>query len=81
MINDTYQEKKEAAAKLQGAQLPSCQLPTYFAGGEAGWRRVTDISRNGALHSRSGISTNSFEGRCFSGQTLEVPRPHQKEAF
>jgi uncharacterized protein (DUF885 family) len=32
MINDTFQEKQEATAKLQRAQLSSCQLPTYFVG-------------------------------------------------
>jgi uncharacterized protein (DUF885 family) len=36
MIKDTYQEKEEATAKLQRAQLSSCQLPTYFAGWK-GW--------------------------------------------
>ncbi len=36
MINDTFQEKEEATAKLQRAQLSSCQLPTYFAGWK-GW--------------------------------------------
>jgi uncharacterized protein (DUF885 family) len=32
MINDAYQEREEATAKLQRAQLSSCQLPTYYAG-------------------------------------------------
>ncbi len=32
MINDTFQEREEATAKLQRAQLSSCQLPTYYAG-------------------------------------------------
>ena len=32
MINDTFQEKEEATAKLQRAQLTSCQLPAYFVG-------------------------------------------------
>ncbi len=36
MINDTFQEKEEATAKLQRAQLSSCQLPTYYAGWK-GW--------------------------------------------
>jgi len=36
MIGDAYQEKEEATAKLQRAQLSSCQLPTYFAGVK-GW--------------------------------------------
>ncbi len=38
MINDTFQEKEEATAKLQRAQLSSCQLPTYFVG----WRGWLD---------------------------------------
>jgi uncharacterized protein (DUF885 family) len=32
MTKDTFQEKEEAIAKLQRAQLTSCQLPTYFVG-------------------------------------------------
>ena len=32
MINQTYQEREEATAKLQRAQLSSTQLPTYYAG-------------------------------------------------
>ncbi len=39
MIKDTYQEKEEATAKLQRAQLSSCQLPTYFVGWK-GWLNV-----------------------------------------
>jgi len=38
MINDTFQEKAEATAKIQRAQLSSCQLPTYFVG----WRGWLD---------------------------------------
>lgn len=41
MINDTYQEKEEATAKLQRAQLSSCQLPTYFAGWK-GWLQARE---------------------------------------
>jgi uncharacterized protein (DUF885 family) len=49
MIKDTYQEKEEANAKLQRAQLSSCQLPTYFVGWRA-WLRDRDQYRqkNGA---------------------------------
>jgi uncharacterized protein (DUF885 family) len=32
MVNDTFQEKEEATAKLQRAQLSSCQLPMYLVG-------------------------------------------------
>src|SRR5437764_14106759 len=44
MINDTYQEKEEATAKLQRAQLSSCQLPTYYAGWK-GWLQARDHSK------------------------------------
>lgn len=41
MIKQAYQEKEEATAKLQRAQLSSCQLPTYFVGWR-GWLQVRD---------------------------------------
>ena len=49
MIKDTYQEKEEAAAKLQRAQLSSCQLPTYFVGWRA-WLRDRDRYRQKKGH-------------------------------
>lgn len=39
MLDSTFQEKEEAAAKLQRAKLSSAQLPTYFAGYRE-WRRI-----------------------------------------
>src|SRR5262249_7790460 len=52
MINDTYQEREEATAKLQRAQLSSCQLPTYYAGWK-GWLAVREDyrQRHGAAFS------------------------------
>ena len=41
MIRDTYQEKEEAVAKYQRAQLSSCQLPAYFIGW-SDWRRLRE---------------------------------------
>jgi uncharacterized protein (DUF885 family) len=41
MINEGFQEREEATAKLQRAQLSSCQLPTYFAGLKA-WQETRD---------------------------------------
>jgi uncharacterized protein (DUF885 family) len=41
MINETYQEKEEATAKYQRAQLSSVQLPTYFVGWRA-WLATRD---------------------------------------
>ena len=39
MINETYQEREEATAKIQRAQLSSCQLDMYYAGFK-GWTEV-----------------------------------------
>jgi len=52
MINDTFQEKEEATAKLQRAHLSSCQLPTYFVG-LRGWLDTRD-----AYKRRKGPSFN-----------------------
>jgi uncharacterized protein (DUF885 family) len=41
MINQTYQEREEATAKLQRAQLSSCQLDFYYAGAK-GWNEVRE---------------------------------------
>jgi uncharacterized protein (DUF885 family) len=41
MVNETFQENEEATAKLQRAQLSSCQLPTYFVGLQ-GWLDARD---------------------------------------
>jgi uncharacterized protein (DUF885 family) len=41
MTRDTYQESQEAIAKVQRAQLSSCQLTYYFSGWKA-WRRLSD---------------------------------------
>lgn len=41
MLEDTFQEKEEATAKLQRAKLSSTQLPTYFVGFH-GWLTVRD---------------------------------------
>lgn len=51
MINETYQEKEEATAKLQRAQLSSCQLPTYYAGWK-GWMQTREQykQRKGAAY-------------------------------
>ena len=45
-------EKEEATAKLQRAQLSSCQLPTYYVGWK-GWNDVRDHykQRKGAAYS------------------------------
>ena len=49
---DAFQETEEATAKLQRAQLSSCQLPTYYAGLK-GWLAVRDDykQRRGSAYS------------------------------
>jgi uncharacterized protein (DUF885 family) len=56
MMNQTFQEKEEATAKLQRAQLSSCQLPTYFVG-LRGWldNREEYKKRKGAGFTLSGF--------------------------
>jgi uncharacterized protein (DUF885 family) len=39
MMKDTYQEKEEATAKLQRAQLSSCQLAFYYSGWKS-WKSI-----------------------------------------
>ncbi|MEQ1949337.1 MAG: DUF885 domain-containing protein [Bryobacteraceae bacterium] len=52
MMKDTYQEKEEATAKLQRAQLSSSQLPMYYSGWK-GWLEVREHykQRKGAAYS------------------------------
>jgi uncharacterized protein (DUF885 family) len=69
MINDTYQEKEEATAKLQRAQLSSCQLPTYFAGWR-GWLQVRDD-----YHKKQGnnFSLKDFHERALKESAVPLP--------
>jgi uncharacterized protein (DUF885 family) len=69
MINDTYQEREEATAKIQRAQLSSCQLATYFAGWK-GWLQVREHDKR-----RRG---SAFDLRAFHDRALKesaVPLP------
>ncbi len=64
MINDTYQEREEATAKFQRAQLSSCQLPTYFAGFR-GWLNVR------AQH--SAVPLEQFHERALKEGAVSLP--------
>ena len=68
MINETYQEKEEATAKLQRAQLSSCQLPTYFAGFK-GWLAVRDHYQQ----QRAGLSLRDFHERALKESAVPLP--------
>jgi uncharacterized protein (DUF885 family) len=69
MIKDTYQEKEEAVAKLQRAQLSSCQLPTYYSGWK-GWleAREHDRQRKG-----SAFSLKDFHERALRESAVPLP--------
>jgi uncharacterized protein (DUF885 family) len=56
MINDTFQEKEEATAKVQRAQLSSCQLPTYFVG----WRGWLDVREQYQKRKGSAFNLTQF---------------------
>jgi uncharacterized protein (DUF885 family) len=64
MINETYQEREEATAKVQRAQLSSCQLPTYFAG----WRGWLNVR---AQH--SGQPLQEFHERALKEGAVSLP--------
>ena len=69
MINDTFQEKEEATAKVQRAELSSCQLPTYFVG----WRGWLDVREQ--YKKRKGASFNLTEFHDAALKESAVPLP------
>jgi len=70
MITDTFQEREEATAKLQRAQLSSCQLPTYYAGLK-GWlqSRARDKQSKGAA-----FSLRDFHDRALKESGVPLPQ-------
>ena len=69
MIRDTFQEKEEAAAKVQRAQLSSCQLPMYFVGWR-GWLGLRDVYKK-----RKGTAFNLTEFHNAALKESAVPLP------
>ena len=69
MINDTYQEKKEATAKLQRAQLSSCQLPTYYSG----WRGWLETRDHYKQKQGSNFSLKDFHERALKESAVPLP--------
>ena len=69
MINDTYQEKEEATAKLQRAQLSSCQLPTYFAG----WKGWLEAREQFKKSQGSNYSLRNFHERALKESAVPMP--------
>ena len=69
MINDTYQEREEATAKLQRAQLSSCQLPTYYAG-LMGWLQAREHYKQAK---GSAFSLRDFHDRALRESGVPLP--------
>ena len=69
MVRDTFQEKEEATAKIQRAQLSSCQLPTYFVGWR-GWLDAREQYKN-----RKGAAFNLQEFHDAALKESAVPMP------
>jgi uncharacterized protein (DUF885 family) len=69
MIKDAYQEPEEANAKLQRAQLSSCQLPTYYAGWK-GW-----LAAREQFKQRQGprYSLRAFHERALKESAVPLP--------
>jgi uncharacterized protein (DUF885 family) len=69
MINDTYQEKEEATAKLQRAQLSSCQLPTYYAG----WKGWIETREQFKQRKGTAYSLREFNDRALKEGSVPLP--------
>jgi uncharacterized protein (DUF885 family) len=69
MMEDTFQEKEEATAKLQRAQLSSCQLPTYFVG----WKGWLDVREHYKQRKGSSYSLKEFNERALKESGVPLP--------
>ncbi|HEV8416911.1 MAG TPA: DUF885 domain-containing protein [Bryobacteraceae bacterium] len=69
MMKETYQEKEEATAKLQRAQLSSCQLPTYFVG----WKGWLDVREHYKQRKGSSYSLKDFNERALKESGVPLP--------
>ncbi len=69
MVRDTFQEKEEATAKIQRAQLSSCQLPTYFVG----WRGWLDLREEYKKRKGSAFSLQQFHDAALHESAVPMP--------
>lgn len=69
MINDTYQEKEEATAKVQRAQLSSCQLAMYFAG----WKGWLQVREQYTQRQETAFSLREFHERALKESGVPLP--------
>jgi uncharacterized protein (DUF885 family) len=69
MINDTFQENEEATAKLQRAQLSSCQLPAYFVG----WRGWLDTREDYKKRKGAAFQLSGFHDAALKESAVPLP--------
>jgi uncharacterized protein (DUF885 family) len=69
MTKNTYQEKEEATAKLQRAQLSSCQLPTYFVG----WKGWLDMREGYKKQKGPAFALKDFHERALKESAVSLP--------
>ena len=69
MVRDTFQEREEAAAKIQRAQLSSCQLPTYFVG----WRGWLDTREEYKKRKGSAFDLQAFHDAALKESAVPMP--------
>lgn len=69
MIRQTYQEREEATAKFQRAQLSSCQLAMYYAGAK-GWNELREHYRQ--RHPQD-YSLKAFHERALNEGAVPLP--------
>jgi len=69
MLTQAYQEKEEAAAKLQRAKLSSCQLPMYFVG----WRGWLDVREAYAKQLGPKFNLSEFHKRALEESAVPLP--------
>jgi uncharacterized protein (DUF885 family) len=69
MVNETFQEKEEASAKVQRAQLSSCQLPTYFVG----WRGWLDTREEYKKRKGAGFNLQEFHDQALKKSAVPMP--------
>lgn len=66
MVKQTFQEREEAVAKWQRAQLSSCQLPTYYTGYKE-WKRLRE-----SLAAKPGFKPGDFHKHALDAGALPM---------
>ena len=69
MLNQACQEKEEATAKMQRAQLSSCQLPMYFVGWH-GWLQAREEYKQ---RKGSAFKLSDFHERALKESAVPLP--------